>query len=152
DNSSAVLFALDFDHNVMHNISYPNSGFDGVYHYNGVYMDPNGSGKTVGYIRNSVMYDVSGGANMAYPNGRFASTYIYNNVFFGQISAQDAIEIDPYDYGANTTSGNYYIYNNTAFVLDNTPFTRVVPRGPSQPASVVFRNNQVIGNGVNLDD
>ena len=57
DNSSAVLFALDFDHNVMTNVCYPQCGFDGSYHFNGVYLDAETLGKNVAYIRNSVFYN-----------------------------------------------------------------------------------------------
>ena len=153
DNSSAVLFALDFDHNVLYNICYPQAGFDGAYHWNGVYLDAMTLGKTVGYIRNSVFHDVSSGANMSYLNGRFATLYNYNNVYYGQISAQRAIEIEPYDYGSNQTSGTYYIYNNTGFLQSSTPLVHVVNRsGVPQPSSIVIRNNYVIGTSVSTDD
>ncbi len=153
DNSSAVLFALNFDHNTIYNICYPQSGFDGNYHWNGVYLDAETLGKTVGYIRNSIFHDISSGANMSYLNGRHATLYNYNNVYYGQISAQRAVEIEPYDYGDNQTSGTYYIYNNTAFIPASTPFVHIVNRnGVPQPASIVIRNNHVIGTSVSTDD
>jgi hypothetical protein len=151
-NSSAVLFALDFDHNVMNNICYPQCSFDPSYHPNGVYLDPNALGKSVGYIRNSIFHDVSGGANMSYLNGRHATLYNYNNIYYGQISAQRAIEIDPYDYGANQSSGTYYILNNTGYILSGTPLVAIVDRGGRpQPTSIVLQNNHVIGASVSLD-
>jgi hypothetical protein len=153
DNSSAVLFALDFNHNVMNNICSPQCGFDGNYHWNGVYLDAQTLGKTVGYIRNSVFSNVDGGANMSYLNGRHATLYNYNNVYYGAISAQRAIEIEPYDYGDNQTSGTYYIYNNTGFIQNGTPLVHIVDRsGVPQPSSIVIRNNQVIGTSVSVDD
>jgi hypothetical protein len=151
-NSSAVLFALDFDNNVIHNICHPRCGYDPAYHWNGVYLDAKTLGKTVGYIRNSVFYDIGGGANMSYLNGRFATLYNYNNVYFGEISDQRAIEIEPYDYGSNQTSGTYYVFNNTGFIENGTPLVTVVNRsGRPQPASIVLRNNHVIGTSVSLD-
>ena len=153
DNSSAVLFTLDFDHNIIHNICSPQCGFDGNYHWNGVYLDAETLGKSVGYIRNSVFYDIDGGANMSYLNGRHATLYNYNNVYYGQISAQRAIEIEPYDYGANQTSGVYNIYNNTGFLEDGTPLVHIVDRnGVPQPSSIVLRNNHVVGTSVSVDD
>jgi hypothetical protein len=152
DNSSAVLFALDFDNNVMNNICHPQCGFDSDYHWNGVYLDAETLGKNVGYIRNSVFYDVGGGANMSYLNGRHATLYNYNNVYFGQISDQRAIEIEPYDYGDNQTSGTYYIFNNTGFIESGSPLVTVVNRGGlPKPASIVLRNNHVIGTNISLD-
>ncbi len=153
DNSSAVLFTLDYDHNTMYNISNPNGGFDPNYHTNGVYLDAMTMGANVGYIRNSIFHDVNYGANMAYLNGRGATLYAYNNIFYGQISSQGAIEIDPYDYGANQTSGVYKIFNNTAYILSNTPLVHVVNRaGSPQPSSIVIENNHVIGTSVYTDD
>lgn len=153
DNSSAVLFALDFNHNEMHNICSPQCGFDGAYHWNGVYLDAETLGKTVGYIRNSIFHDIGGGANMSYLNGRDATLYNYNNVYYGEISDQRAIEIEPYDYGANQTSGTYYVYNNTCSCETGTPMVHIVNRnGSSQPQSIVLRNNHVIGTSVSLDD
>jgi hypothetical protein len=108
-------------------------------------------GKTVAYIRNSYFHAFGGnGENMAYLNGRHATLYCYNNVFVKPISAQGAIEIEPYDYGANQTSGTYYVLNNTGSV-DAGDFIRVVDRGGSpKPLLIVARNNHVIGTSVSL--
>ena len=153
DNSSGVLFTLDFDHNVLYNVSYPQGSFDPNYHVNGVYLDPQTMGQTVGYIRNSIFHDVGGGANMSYLNGRFSTIYNYNNIYYGNISAQKAIEIEPYDYGSNKTSGTYYVFNNTGF-LTSGPFIHVVNRGGTpQPALIAVENNNVIGpSGTQVDD
>jgi len=157
DVSSAVLFALDYNGNTMYNVSYPsqNLSFDPTYHCNGVYLDPATLSGTTGYIRNSTFHDVSGGANMAYPNVRGgASVYVNNNLFYGQISVQDPIEIDPYQY-SHEGPGNCYVYNNTVYLASSaqTVAARVVDRGTSQKVNVLeARNNHVIGTGVLVDD
>lgn len=155
-NSSGVLFCLDFDNCDIYNIS--GAAFDFYlgnksYHTNGVYLDALTLNKTVAYIRNSRFRDCGGGANMAYLNGRFATIYCYNNVFWGEISDQRAIEIDPFDYGANTTSGTYYVFNNTGFLEPSTPLVHVGNRGGApRPAAIHIRNNHAIGTSVSIDD
>ena len=153
DVSSAVLFTTDFDGSQLYNVSYPQPGFDVSYHANGVYLDPQAMGTTTGYIRNSTFHDVDGGANMAYPNPYDATVYVYNNLFYGVISDQMAIEIDPYDYGQNQTSGAVYIYNNTGSLESGQPFVHVVDRGGAPKlATLVVRNNHLIGTGVTVHD
>jgi hypothetical protein len=153
DNSSAVLFCLDFDHSELYNICTPNSGFDGTYHFNGIYLGPGTLGQSVGYIRNSYLHDVGGGANMAYPNPAGTTVYIYNNVMYGKMSAQQAIEIDPYNYGSGGSTGVVYAYNNTV-VVDPSNYTaiHVVNRG-GNPAlnTLVAENNLVIGSATVTD-
>ncbi|MEY2486525.1 MAG: hypothetical protein QOH39_2173 [Verrucomicrobiota bacterium] len=154
-NSSAILFCVDFDHNEIDHIGNPTS-FDPTAHENGVYLDPQAMNQTVGYIRNSKFHDMDIGANMAYPNPRFATIHIYNNLFYGTQSGQLAINIDPYDYGANATSGAVYCYNNT-FVnyFNNEPAIHSASRGwPSGPrlAKLVCQNNHVIGTGAFVTD
>lgn len=119
DNSSAILFAQDVDHCVIYNISYPYSGFDPSYHFNGFYMD-NGNGAAGAnggvnlYCRNTVFRDVGGGANMAYPNVEGYDCYIYNCLFYGQMSSQQAIEVDPYNLNFNLipAGANYDVLGN----------------------------------------
>lgn len=112
DNSSAVLFFLDFNGSYLYSIN--GAGFDAAYHFNGLYCDPVQMGQTVGYIRNSYLHDVAAGANMAYPNPRGATVYLYNNVIYGTMSSQGAVEIDPYNYGSGT-GGTVLAYNNTIY-------------------------------------
>jgi hypothetical protein len=155
DNSSAVLFCADFNGNELYNIAYPYAGFDPTYHFNGVYLDPVTLSATVGYIRNSFMHDISGGANMAYPNPHGYTIYVYNNVMYGEISAQQAIEIDP--FGVSGSGGACYCWNNTIVVpSDNNNYTaiHVVNRGSSTVLStLVSQNNIVIGaSGVSVTD
>lgn len=152
-NSSAVLFCLDFDGNDLYNICHPVGGFDGVYHPNGVYLDALTMNKSVGYFRNSRVRDVSGGANMAYLNPRGAKLYCYNNIFWGEISDQRAVEVEPYNYGAGGTDGEAYVYNNTAYIEPSTPLIRVVDRGGNPKISkLVAQNNHVIGTNVSMHD
>src|ERR1700730_3370305 len=153
DNSSAVLFCLDFDHSELYNICTPNSGFDANYHFNGIYLDASTLGQSVGYIRNSYLHDVGGGANMAYPNPEGATIYIYNNVMYGKMSAQQAIEIDPYDYGAGGSTGVVYVYNNT-IAVDPSTYTaiHVVNRGGNPVLNtLIAENNLVIGSATVTD-
>ena len=150
NNSSGVLFCLDFDGSWLYRIAYPSNSFDPTYHLNGVYLDPMAvSSSTVGYIRNSRFWDVSGGANMAYPNPRGATVYVYNNRFHGVQSSQMAIEIDPYAYGSTNATGDVYVYNNTiALYGTNWPGIHVVDRsGLPKLRTLVARNNHVIGAG-----
>jgi hypothetical protein len=146
-NSSGMLFVVSVENTELNNISYPNGGLnDTQYHTNGIYLDSTTLNQTTGYIRNCLIHDVSSGANMAYLNGRFATQYCYNNVFYGICSDQRPIEIEPYDYGANATSGNYYIWNNT---IDCTAHpglaVNITDRGGApRPAVVVVQNCQMI--------
>lgn len=151
-NSSGVLFCLDFDRSELHNIGLPKGGFDPNYHLNGVYLDPSTLGKSRGYIRNSYLYDVGGAANMAYPNVRAgAIVYVYNNVFHGAMSAQLAIQIEPYNY-ANEGPGHCYVWNNTiANSQSGRPAIRVVGR-PVKLGSLSLENNHIIGVAARISD
>jgi hypothetical protein len=119
-----------------------------------VYLDAQTLGKTIAYIRNSYFHDFgAGGENMAYLNGRNATLYCYNNVFKKPISLQRAIEIEPYAYGSTGASGTYYVFNNTGYLDNSTPLVHIVNRnGAPKPASIIIRNNHVIGTGVAVDD
>lgn len=148
DNSSGVLFCLDFDDSELYNIS--GDPFDGKYHPNGVYLDPSTLGKSVGYIRRSRFWDVAGGANMAYPNPRAgASCYVYNCLFYGTMSSQLAIQVDPYNYGSEGP-GHCYCYNNTIVNYESgKPAINVVTR-PVKLGSLTAYNNHVIGTSASL--
>lgn len=148
DNSSGVLFCLDFDDSDLYNIS--GDPFDGNYHPNGVYLDPSTLGKSAGYIRNSRFWDVAGGANMAYPNPRAgASCYVYNCLFYGTMSSQLAIQVDPYNY-ASEGPGHCYCYNNTVVNYESSkPAINVVTR-PVKLGSLTAFNNHVIGTSASL--
>jgi hypothetical protein len=148
DNSSAILFTLDCNSNHIKNVAYIANTFDGVYHENGCYLDPQALGTNWSAIRNSWFENCANGANSAYLNGRRANTWCYNNLFTGVSSAQQPIEIDPYDYGSGGTSGNYYLMNNTDGTTTSAVLINVVSRGGSpQPALVFGANNLVIGTG-----
>ncbi len=150
-NSSAVLFCLDFDGNDLYNICHPVGGFDAAYHWNGVYLDAKTLGKNIGYCRNSRIRDCGLGANMAYLNPRGAKIYCYNNVFWGEISDQRAVEVEPYNYNSGGTDGEAYIYNNTGFIEANSPLIRVVDRGSNPKLAVlVAQNNHVIGTNASV--
>jgi hypothetical protein len=151
DNSSAILFAGDVNHCVIYNICYPNSGFDGTYHFNGFYMDSwNGSMPitTPGYMRNSIMHDIGGGANMCYPNPSNGdkTIYVYNNIFYGVMSSQMAIEIDPYAYGLLGSFGTVFVDNNTLVLYGSSwPAVHVVNRPGNTLKQLVIENNHIIG-------
>lgn len=155
DNSSAVLFCLDFDRSQLYNIATPFTSFDPTYHLNGIYLDPSTLGKSVGYIRNSYLHDVGGGANMAYPNPRAAATvYVYNNVMYGTMSDQFAVSIDPFQY-ASEGQGSCYVINNTIVnYASGAPAIHVVDRsGAGQLlGTLVAVNNHVIGISASLSD
>lgn len=143
DNSSAVLYCGDFDHNEIYNICYPFVGFDGAYHDNGVYLQPNLLGGTNGWIRNSYFHDMAGGANMAYPNSISACTIrVYNNVFYGVQGSQGTIEIDPF---LDTGTGNCECYNNTIVSYGGLTGIHVVVRAGNPLGSLTAVNNHVIG-------
>lgn len=153
DNSSAVLFCLDFDHSELYNIAYryqtgiDTGSFDSNYHLNGIFLDPSTLNQTLGYIRNSYLHDVGGGANLAYPNPEGASIYVYNNVMYGHMSDQLAIEVDPYNFGKGGSVGKCYVYNNT-IVNFNTSVSavHVVNRNASPLLNtLVIQNNHIIG-------
>jgi hypothetical protein len=150
DNSSGVLFCLDFDRSELYNIDYPRNSFDPTYHTNGIYLDPTTLGKSRAYIRNSYLYNSGGGANLAYPNVRAGATvYVYNNVIYGSMSAQLAIQIDPYNY-ANEGPGSCYVWNNTIVnFYNNTPAIRVVGRA-TKLGALIAENNHVIGIGASV--
>jgi hypothetical protein len=157
DNSSGILFAQDVNHCSLYNICYPYSGFDPTYHWNGFYMDnPNGNGVQSGvacYLRNSYVYNVGGGANMAYPNPDKADCYIYNNVFYGTMSSQLAIEVDPYAYGWTGTVFSTYVYNNTVVnYASDVPAVHIVPRSGVMVSNLFIYNNHVIGTTAFLTD
>jgi hypothetical protein len=154
DNSSAVLFCLDYNSNAMWNISYPFTSFDLTYHLNGVYLQPSLFTNLVGYIRNSTFRDIYGGANMAYPNPCFRTVYVYNNVFYGVMSDQRAIEIDPYGGTNDATGGTVFCFNNTIVNYgDNWGGIHIVNRGAgNRLTELVAFNNHVIGNGAGLSD
>lgn len=148
DNSSGVLYCLDFDGSYLYNIT--GTPFDLVpdpnaaYHTNGVYLDPTTLGKSYGTIRNSYFHDVSGGANMAYPNPRGGATVsVYNNVFWGVMSDQMAISIEPFQY-VGEGQGTCLVFNNTIFNYDPVKVgVHVVYRAEKLGRVVIF-NNHVI--------
>lgn len=149
DNSSGVLFCLDFDRSQLYNIGVTAS-FDPSYHLNGVYLDPSTMSKSLGYIRNSVFHDVGTGANMAYPNVRGgARVYVYNNLFYGQMSAQLAIEIDPYQY-ASEGAGHCEVYNNTIVLYEASKVGILIVNRPTKLGSLVVRNNHIIGTSASV--
>lgn len=154
DNSSGVLFCLDFDDSELYNIT--GDPFDGVYHSNGIYLDPATMGLAsgeVGYIRYSRLHDIYAGANMAYPNVRGGrKIYIYNNVMYGHMSAQYAINVDPYQYGGEGP-GSCYVWNNTVNLYDsNSPLVHVTAR-TGMPVDVLeIKNNHGIGTDAYLTD
>lgn len=109
DNCQLVDFCADFNGSYLYN-AFGNSISGGTYHTNGLYHDPGMMGVATGYIRNSYIHDVYGGANSAYPNISYSSdTYIYNNVIYGAMTSQGAINLDPY----YASGGSCYIWNNT---------------------------------------
>jgi hypothetical protein len=151
DNSSGILYCIDFNGSYLYNIT--GNTFDGIYHENGIYLDPITIGATQGYIRNSYLHDVAGGANMAYPNVRGGATVtMYNNVLYGTMSAQLAVEIDPYQYAAEG-AGTFIAYNNTIYNYDvaATAF-HVVDRGVSQKVLVLALYNNHVINAASLTD
>jgi hypothetical protein len=154
DNCSGVVFCVDFNGNQLYNLSGDNWDHGTNAHYNGIYMDPWRSSISTGYIRNSYIHDCLLGSNMAYPNVRGGcSIYVYNNVFYGGMSAQRAINIDPAQY-ASEGPGNCYIWNNTIVPVDsNSVAIHVTNRGSSQPVNaLVIDNNQIIGIGNSVTD
>ena len=154
DNSSAVLFCLDYDGNEMWNIAYPYSSFDATYHLNGVYLQPSLFTNSTGYIRNSKFYDMGGGANMAYPNPANRTVYVYNNLFYGVMSVQLAIEIDPYGGHDDASGGTVYCYNNTIVnYFANSVGIHCVNRGVgNRLTALTAYNNHVIGTNATLTD
>jgi hypothetical protein len=147
DNSSGVLFCTEFTNSQLYNIT-GNSIGNNDYHTNGIYLDSVTLGQTVGYVRGSYIHDVSGGANMAYMNCRGANVnqYVYDNVFYGVISDQCAVEVEPYAYGSGGTQGNVYVWNNTIVNYNSSlPAVSIVDEGGSpQPNIVEVQNNQII--------
>jgi hypothetical protein len=114
DNSSGVLYCIDFDSSYLYNITGDSFG-NNSYHTNGVYLDPQTMGVSQGYFRNSYLHDVAGGANLAYPNVRAGATVtMYNCILYGTMSSQLAVEIDPYQY-TGEGYGNFTAYNNTIY-------------------------------------
>lgn len=151
-NSSGVLFCLDFDGSQLYEIT--GASFDLAYHTNGIYLDPTTLGKTEGFIRNSLIRDVSAGANMAYPNVRGgARVYVYNCVLYGKQSDQLPIQIEPYQYGTEGP-GDCYVFNCTVVnYKPSSPAVRVVNRGIQQKIrTLVLQNIHVIGEGAVVTD
>lgn len=146
DNSSAILFCLDFNGSYLYNIT--GDPFDGVYHCNGIYMDPVSMSQKQGYIRNSYLHDTAGGANMAYTNVRGGATItMYNNVLYGTMSAQGAVEIEPFQYGGEGV-GNLIAYNNTICNYGGSASAFHVVTRTGQPVGVLsLYNNHVINAG-----
>jgi hypothetical protein len=141
DNSSAVLYCIDFNGSYLYNITGTSFG-DNAYHANGIYLDPQTMGASQGYIRNSYLHDVAGGANMVYPNIRAGDTVtMYNNVLYGTMSSQLAVEIDPYEY-TNEGPGSFIAYNNTIYNYNSssTAFHMV-----TRSFGVAAGNNYVVG-------
>jgi uncharacterized protein DUF4082 len=147
DNSSGILFCTEFTNSQFYNITGNSMGSNG-YHTNGIYLDCMALGQTVGYVRGSFIHDVNGGANMAYMNcrGSNVNQYVYNNVFYGVISDQCAIEIEPYAYGSGGTQGNVYVWNNTIVNYNSSlaAVTIVDHGGSPQPNTVQVQNNHTI--------
>lgn len=142
DNVSGVLYCLDFDGSYLYNIT--GDPFAGSVHPNGVYVDPTTLGKAVGYIRNSYFHDVSGGANMAYPNPRAGATVtVYNNVFWGVMSDQMAISIEPYQY-AGEGQGTCLVFNNTIYNYNPAAVGVHVVYRAEKLGKVEIFNNHVI--------
>lgn len=139
DCGACVLFCLDFNGSQMYNAT--GDDWDVTLHTNGIYLDPANMGQAVGYIRNSYLHDVALGANMAYPNPHDATIYLYNNVLYGTMSAQLAVEIDPYNYGSGT-GGTVIAYNNTIYngSSGSTAF-HVVSRSPVLAALTLINNH-----------
>lgn len=160
-NSSGIDFAQDVNECIIGNIHYPYNGYDesGGFHFNGFYMD-NGAGNaslSSGvniYLRNTYFYDVSGGANMAYPNIEKEDCYIYNDVFYGVMSAQLAINIDPYNFGnPPSTVKSCYIFNNTCSnYFNNSVFAHLSTRPGDMPNNLCFTNNHIMGVLASLTD
>ncbi|HEY4245830.1 MAG TPA: hypothetical protein VGM64_03175 [Lacunisphaera sp.] len=146
DNSSAVLFCLDFNGSYLYNIS--GAGFDSTYHFNGIYIDPVSMGQKQGYIRNSFLHDTAGGANMAYINVRGGATItMYDNVLYGTMSAQGGVEIEPFQYGGEGV-GNLLAYNNTICNYSSSAAAFHVVTRTGQPVGVLsLYNNHVINAG-----
>ena len=162
DVSSAMLFPLIVDCGGvggLYNVDYPstNASIDPAYHLNGIYLDAAGSGQTTGYIRNCYFRDIGDAANAAFPNPREATIYVYNNIFYGYISMQGAVEVDPYDYGG-TNGGSVVVANNVFYMpgFGITTAIHVVDRSGDTPPVKVTNftsvNNQFIGDGVFQDD
>ncbi len=154
DNSSGVLYCLDFNGSYLYNIS--GDGYDRVYHYNGIYQDPYAwtqpNTARDSYIRNSYLSDCSNGSNMAYPNPRSgANCVMYNNVLYGAMSAQCAVEVQLDQY-ANSTNANFIAYNNTIanFSVGSTAF-HISGYNSSKLANLVLANNHVM-NAASLTD
>jgi hypothetical protein len=156
DNSSGILFCAGFTNGQLYNISGQggqdpgNPGND--YHTNGCYLDcvtahgGNTNGFTA-FFAGNIVHDCQAGANAAYLNGRGSTTYCYNNIFYGQFSVQCPIEIEPYDYGGNITSGSYYIWNNIIINTNNAggiPIHIVNRSGKPQPSLVQIQNNYIV--------
>ncbi len=155
DVSSAILFTGNVHDNHIYNVCYPssNSGYDGVYHLNGIYLDNGGMGTTY-YCYNNRIHDVGGGANMIYPNPAGKIQYVYNNLLYGVMSSQLAIQIDPYNYGSGGSTGAVYVYNNTIVnYFSGTPGIHITDRGGSPIlATLVARNNHIIGINASVHD
>lgn len=149
DNSSGVLYCIDFGGPTpgnpceLYNIT--GNGFDNTYHFNGIYLDVQATFKvTTGYIRNSYLHDCTNGSNTAYPNPHnYQSLYIYNNVIYGSQSAQQPIEVDPYD-PSNGNGGNCYIYNNTVVLSSNCYLGVHVVSRPNVVSVLSIANNHII--------
>jgi hypothetical protein len=145
NTSSAILFCTEVTNSQVYNVN--GDSFDPTpYHTNGIYLDCETLGQTVGYIRGCLIHDIGGGANAAYLNCRGASQYCYNNIFYGTFSAQRPIEIEPYAYGDGGNQGNVYIWNNTIVndAAGSLPISIVNRGGSPQPKLVQVQNNLVI--------
>jgi hypothetical protein len=165
DVHDAILFATDFNYGEMYNIAYPSGNVSpdfANFHGNGAYLDPTAEGQTVGWIRNSKFHDASANGMMAYPNIRDGATmYVYNNIFYGIISSQGPIHVDPYQYCTGPSHvlpcegpGNVYISNNVAYIYateeDTNEMIRIGDRsgastGPQLVNNLTANNNQTIG-------
>lgn len=149
DNSSGVLFCLVFqDSELAHINGLP---FDGIYHANGIYMDPGATNLgSNGYIGRSFLHDVANGANLAYPNLRAGTTIVIeDSVLYGTMSAQLAIEAEPFQY-QKEGPGNLTVRNCTIVnYAPDAPAVHIVDRsGAGQKINnLVLQNLRVIGSG-----
>ncbi len=140
DVTSAVLFTADWNGGTQYNIAYPTGNDSPDHcdstHCNGVYTNQGvntaTAPRTKAYIRNSVFYDWGSGTNAAFPNPNNSTADgevdIYNNIFYGHMSSQNPISIEPYlGGGVSGNAGTVRIYNNLAYLDDSgqSPFSMI---------------------------